>query len=237
MPSARHVGIELEGAPGEAQVLGNAGGPAGIRQRGLQPALADVAPGADHVRIDDDRERVGHGADFSSADRGRATLDHRAPPEIEVPTGQESRVEETPPGARQDRQQGRLAGHDRGADDRVGGARRALRRDRGAEVGGGRRRRLSLHSLGGGLARHAGDGRRRARHGLAGGAPRRAGRGDVRGVHDVRRTGAVVGRRGVAALPRARAADRADRQRRHQRARSTSTSRAGSSSAAARRWR
>src|SRR5262245_35648527 len=55
-PLHGHVGVEFEGSPGQARRRGH------VRaiERGLEPPLADVTPGTDHVRIDDDREGIGH---------------------------------------------------------------------------------------------------------------------------------------------------------------------------------
>src|SRR5262245_55665172 len=56
-PLRGHVGIELEGPPGQARRGRHVRG----GKRRLEPALADIAPGTDHVRIDGDGEGVGHG--------------------------------------------------------------------------------------------------------------------------------------------------------------------------------
>jgi hypothetical protein len=54
LAEARRLGLQLEGAPGHL------GGAVEIGERGLEPALAEVAPGTDHVADDVDHERFGH---------------------------------------------------------------------------------------------------------------------------------------------------------------------------------
>ena len=55
--SCGRVRVELEAAVGDGHVLGVREG----RQRGLEPTLADVAPGAHHVREDLDLHACGNG--------------------------------------------------------------------------------------------------------------------------------------------------------------------------------
>ena len=73
-------------------------------------------------------------------------------------------------------------------DHCLGSAWRPLHRDRCAEIGGRRSRRLSLDPLGGGLARHARHRHRRPRHGLARRAGGRQIRRHLRRPHGGRRT-------------------------------------------------
>src|SRR6185436_16619727 len=70
--AARVVGVQLEAAPGDLDSRPQLG----RGDRGLEPALADVAPRADDIGPDLDREAPGrrgfvaHATDCTSAERG-----------------------------------------------------------------------------------------------------------------------------------------------------------------------
>src|SRR5262249_20148984 len=61
----RHVRVELERTPRKAHGAGHAG----LSKRRLQPALADIAPGADDIRIDRDGRWLMHGASILAQTR------------------------------------------------------------------------------------------------------------------------------------------------------------------------
>src|SRR5262249_22066190 len=61
----RHVRVELERTPRKAHGAGHAG----LSKRRLQPALADIAPGADDIGIDRDGKWLLHGASILAQTR------------------------------------------------------------------------------------------------------------------------------------------------------------------------